>query len=156
MLQKTWTVCSITFQCPKCKICLKRMDKLPFISLCEGFSWENAHSDTFLRVSRERFPACSWQTSCCMTTCTPCHAPFPENTALYVEQIQVKGTKTVVVQWFQQQPKEFFLEGTHWQVHQWVGCITIHGIFPLLLCTQWYSNGFCFNKPHSKHQNLLL
>jgi hypothetical protein len=24
------------------------------------------------------------------------------------------------------------------------------------LCTQWYPNGFCFDKPHRKHQNLLL
>jgi hypothetical protein len=33
-----------------------------------------------------------------MTTHTQSDAPFPENTALYGERIQVKGTKAAVVQ----------------------------------------------------------
>jgi hypothetical protein len=58
-----------------------------------------------------------------VTTHTPCDAPFPENTALYGKQIHMKGTKPAVRQWLQQQPKEFFSEEIHWQVHQWVGCL---------------------------------
>jgi hypothetical protein len=27
--------------------------------------------------------------------------------------------KATVLQWFQQQPKEFSVEGIHWLVHQW-------------------------------------
>jgi histone-lysine N-methyltransferase SETMAR len=35
--------------------------------------------------------------------------------------------KAVVVQWFQQQPGEFFAEGFHQLVHQWDACIRNHG-----------------------------
>jgi hypothetical protein len=35
--------------------------------------------------------------------------------------------RAVVVQWFQQQPREFFVEGIHWLVHQWNACFNTHG-----------------------------
>jgi phage terminase large subunit-like protein len=38
-----------------------------------------------------------------------------------------KDVKTVVKQWFQQQPREFFVEGIHRLVHQWDACLITHG-----------------------------
>jgi hypothetical protein len=32
----------------------------------------------------------------------------------------------LVVHWFQQQPKEFFVEEIHWLVHQWDACVSAH------------------------------
>jgi len=48
-----------------------------------------------------------------------------------------EDVKTVVLQWFQQQPRKFFIEGIHWLVSQWDACLSIHVkllLWPLLLC----------------------
>jgi hypothetical protein len=38
-----------------------------------------------------------------------------------------KDIKAAVVQWFQQQPREFFIEGIHWLVRQYEACLSVHG-----------------------------
>jgi hypothetical protein len=37
------------------------------------------------------------------------------------------GHKAVVVQWFQQQHREYFVEGIHWLVRQWYACLNAYG-----------------------------
>jgi len=41
---------------------------------------------------------------------------------------------TVVVQWFRQQPKEFFVHGIHQVVHQWDSCLNACSIFFFFNC----------------------
>jgi hypothetical protein len=46
--------------------------------------------------------------------------------------------KTTLVQWFQQQPKELYVEGIHLLVHLWNACLT---------------HGDCFNDLYSFAEN---
>jgi len=51
-----------------------------------------------------------------------------------------EDVKTVVLHWFQQQPRKFFIEGIYWLVSQWDACLSIH--VKLLLMASTSGRGF--------------
>jgi hypothetical protein len=51
----------------------------------------------------------------------------------------VEDVKAIMMLYIQQQLKEFLVEGTHWLVHQWDNCLSVHG--------------GCFNSFYSFTQN---
>jgi hypothetical protein len=61
-----------------------------------------------------------------------------------------EDVKAVVVQWFQQQPREFFVEGIRRLMHQLDACLSTHGYFfnSLYFFIQQYSNGFHLSSLH--------
>jgi hypothetical protein len=52
----------------------------------------------------------------------------------------MKMSKAVVVQWFQQQPREVITDGIHQLAHQWDDYFSMHGTIV---------NSMYFNKPHT-------